>query len=762
MAKKSTGGSAKPSKKSAAPAKAGGTSPGPSKSAKKTRVKAAPAAGKSKAPAGGASTGARTKPGANAGAAGGGNRPAAYALIIGCDFYLPNSTPEGSYPSLHGCVRDATLVEEFLRARAGLTDDRLIRLTSTAGGAGGPAEPPDRRPTYENIVRGFRSITSRAKAGDRVYVHYSGHGGRCPTIVPKVKGRDGLDETLVPVDIGNSSARYVRDVEVAKLLREMADKGLVVTVVFDCCHSGGATRAVVRAEDRIGLRGVEFVDRTPRPTESLVGTPDELASVAPTGRATRSAEGTRGMAASTGDAGAVVLAACRPAELAREFPFDGGDPQGALTYWLLSAVAQGGDGLTFRTAFDLIHARVHGQFPAQTPMLFGEPDRPILGGVAVPADPAVPVLTVSNDGKSVTLKSGLAGLVQAGAEFAVYPAGSTDRSDAARVAVVQVTKPGPAESTAVVTKKFGAQPIRVGDRAVPAGVAQRLVRKVLAVRADGSQPGRADAPLRAITSAIKGAGWIELGSPSEAADFLVTLTKAGDRYQICDASGEVIAIRPELRTDDPAAAAKVVARLIHLARFLALRQLDNADPFSPLRGKVAVQLFRTPPGFQQGDPLTRLTPFPTGQTPRLKQGDWVVLSVTNRSAGVVNAVVFDLAPDWAVAIAHSGEPFHPIDGDGSAWLLTLQASLPEGLAAGKDTLKVLVTVDPPPAYELLTLPPLDAPIPRSSEGGPTTRSANPLNALVDAVSADSPTRSLSTGAQPTRGWAVAQVEVEIG
>jgi hypothetical protein len=43
-----------------------------------------------------------------------------------------------------------------------------------------------------------------------------------------------------------------------------------------------------------------------------------------------------------------------------------------------------------------------------------------------------------------------------------------------------------------------------------------------------------------------------------------------------------------------------------------------------------------------------------------------------------------------------------------------------------------------------------------------TRSANPLNDLVDAVSADHPTRSFSAGSQPTRGWAVAHVEVEVG
>src|SRR5262249_49518635 len=159
------------------------------------------------------------------------------------------------------------------------------------------------------------------------YIHYSGHGGRCPTIVPKVKGPQGLDESLVPIDIGSPKAQYLRDVEIAKLLRDMDAKGLVVTVVFDSCHSGGATRAVVPTTDGVAVGGVEFIDRTKRPTDSLVGTPDQLAAAltgaAGAAGATREASATRGMAAVADASRCVFLAACRPSELAREYRADG-------------------------------------------------------------------------------------------------------------------------------------------------------------------------------------------------------------------------------------------------------------------------------------------------------------------------------------------------------------------------------------------------------------------------------------------------------
>jgi hypothetical protein len=733
----------------------------------KSRAKAAPAS-TSSAPrrkgtasrpksAGRAKKTAAPKAGPSAPVAAAAGTPVLHALIMGCDFYLPNQLAEGYYPSLHGCVRDAEQVEQFLRARAGLTDDRLIKLTSTDDGQGQPKEPAERRPTYERIVAGFRALTSRARPGDHVYVHYSGHGGRCPTIVPKVKGRAGLDETLVPMDIQNSSARYVRDVEISRLLKEMTDKGLVVTVVLDCCHSGGATRAALRGDARVGIRGVEFVDRTKRPAESLVGTPAELAAAEP-----RGAEGTRGMAAAAPAGGSVVLAACRPSEEAAEYPFDGSHSQGALTYWYLTTVGAAPADLTFRTVYDVVQSRIHGQFPAQTPMLFGDPDRQVFTGLSVPATAAVPVAAVSTNGQSLTLASGQAGLVQSDMEFAVYPAGTDPSHTAARIALARVGAVNATTATAQVVKRFGNRPVQVGDRAVAVGAAQKLVRTVRL--AQGAEAPAATArALKRVEQAVTDRKWVEpVAGPEDAADFIVTTTGDGKRYAICDAGGAPLEIRPALTTTADDAATAVADRLVHLARFQAVRGLDNPDPFSSLRGKLVVELYATPPGYQPGGPLTKLKQFPAGRTPGVKSDTWIILAVTNRSTAVVNVSVLDLGSDWSVSSALEDEPFHPIDG-GATWQLPLRARLAKGQRTGKDVLKVIATVDPPPPYEMLYLPALDQPIPPESERG-AMRSAgalSPLGELLAAASADQPMRSLTAGGQTTRGWAVAHAEIEI-
>ncbi len=167
--------------------------------------------------------------------------------------------------------------------------------------------------------------------------------------------------------------------------------------------------------------------------------------------------------------------------------FDGGPSQGALTYWLLKTAAAGTEGLTFRTVYDQVTARIHDQFPAQTPMLFGNPDRALLGDAVVGATAAVPVTGVS--GQTLTLGAGETALVQLGAEYTVYPASAKSPPDPAdRVAVVRVTAVKPTTATATVTQTFlprGAQP---GDRAVPVGAPLRLVRKIGVVRRTEHRP----------------------------------------------------------------------------------------------------------------------------------------------------------------------------------------------------------------------------------------------------------------------------------
>ena len=203
-----------------------------------------------------------------------------HALLIGINCYLPNKLSDGSYyKNLKGCVRDINGVEAFLKNRLQVPETQIIKLTAShVAGSSEPSEPKELWPTYENIVAKFKEITEKAQPQDQVYIHYSGHGGRAATIYPNLKGENGVDESLVPTDIGNPEARYLRDIELAKLLQDMVEKGLVVTVALDSCHSGGASRNIADNCDIRRAEGGE-IDTTPRPIESLVSSTDELAKM---------------------------------------------------------------------------------------------------------------------------------------------------------------------------------------------------------------------------------------------------------------------------------------------------------------------------------------------------------------------------------------------------------------------------------------------------------------------------------------------------
>jgi hypothetical protein len=489
----------------AKPAKTSKSKPAPPKTGK------GKAAAKPRKPARPAKGSGRTKSRPAAEKPSGAGLAKLHALLIASDFYLPNSLPEGTYPNLAGCVRDVEHVEQFLRRRLGLTDDHLVKLTSTDAGGKEPKEPPERRPTYENMVRAFQRLIETAAPGDQVYIHYSGHGGRSPTIVPRVKGPDGLDESIVPIDIGNSSARYLRDVEIARLLKGLVSKGLVVTVIFDCCHSGGLARAAVRAETDVAVRGVDFVDSTPRPTDSLVGTLDELAATWGEGREEVRGEAvTRNLLTQAEALGYTLLAACRPSELAYEAVFEGTERNGALTYWLLQALQQLGPGLTYRMVYDRVLAQVHSRFAQQTPLLQGEADRVVFGTCTLKPELAAAVMSVTADGKSVKLEAGEANLVRPGSQFAVYPNDTLDFAETTRrIAVVRVRTIDAAASTADVIETFGAARIQPGDVAVLIGApAQKLVRKVRLERADGKPPGKTEEALQNVLKRCRAAaGW---------------------------------------------------------------------------------------------------------------------------------------------------------------------------------------------------------------------------------------------------------------
>jgi len=89
-------------------------------------------------------------------------------------------------------------------------------------------------PTKANILWAIQSLVRNSRSGDVVFTHFSGHGGR----VKDANGdeSDGYDECLVPVNY--QQAGFIADDDLYTALVGPMARGVTVTSLMDCCHSG--------------------------------------------------------------------------------------------------------------------------------------------------------------------------------------------------------------------------------------------------------------------------------------------------------------------------------------------------------------------------------------------------------------------------------------------------------------------------------------------------------------------------------------------
>lgn len=113
----------------------------------------------------------------------------------------------------------------------------------------------DDQATGENIRAALKSLNERVQDGDRVFIHYSGHGTRYED--PEV---GGCVEALLPYD--GMSKGTITNKEMAGLLASITQKTDKLFVMYDACHSGGLvppssavrTRGILNGNDEGALR----------------------------------------------------------------------------------------------------------------------------------------------------------------------------------------------------------------------------------------------------------------------------------------------------------------------------------------------------------------------------------------------------------------------------------------------------------------------------------------------------------------------------
>ena len=263
------------------------------------------------------------------------------ALLIGINRYkIPGA-------DLRGCVNDVKNLQGALTKYYAFKAGDIAVLTDLAA-------------TKKAMQAAIRDLVSKARAGDVLLLHYSGHGAN----VPDKNGdeADYRDEILCPTDLD------WKDPLTDDWLRTTFNKlrkGVSLTVIMDCCHSGSNTRAMLAPD----------VPRIPR---YLPNPWDMMAQES--GRKLRG-KVRGGLRASTpamrkkgdvavADIPEVLITGCRDTQTSAD-AYIGTSYNGALTYHLVAVLNEAKGKISYRDLHSKTLAKLkHGNYD-QAPQLEG-------------------------------------------------------------------------------------------------------------------------------------------------------------------------------------------------------------------------------------------------------------------------------------------------------------------------------------------------------------------------------------------------------
>ncbi|MCP4655279.1 MAG: caspase family protein, partial [bacterium] len=533
-----------------------------------------------------------------------------HALVIGIDDY-----PYVHANPLRGCRNDAERMAGLLDAGFGFQVRRLL----------------DREATRSGILEAMEDLLRAAEQGDRVVVHFSGHGSRIEC------GDGSFVETLVPHDSGRGEYdnHDITDQELYDWLRRLSRA--YVTLIFDSCHAGGIVR-----EFEAPVREVE-PDQRP---EALA---DKKAFVAPAARSTRD-PGSSGWLPLADRY--TLIAACRAHERARELddPITG-RPHGAFTCYLAEELAGATGRVSYRDVFERVSIRINTRFQEQNPQLEGAWDRDLFGTRKLVPMRFVPVRS-RREGR-VELGGGTAHGLVLGSEWQVYPSGTHRIEEAGTLGRLRVDEVHAVRAEAELTEELAPGAVEAGARAVEVDRPPELRRLTVWLPGKKKEKGTGkEKEIAALAQRIDNSLLLDLATDGGPWDFavhrLARRSQGDDKAPVSQlgaldtamwaaTAGSGRLVMPPKRVSSPAAVDQVVSNLEALARHRALAELRHPDPEHALNDALEIELLRRR---RDGDWLP-VEPEPQGSMV-CQEGDFLGIRLRHRHDAPLHVAVLDL------------------------------------------------------------------------------------------------------------------------
>jgi hypothetical protein len=130
---------------------------------------------------------------------------------------------QGGIPRLKGVKYDVDSARSIAHL-LGAKDENIIQLH-------------DEQLTLEGMQHAFDELDKRVAPGDKVFIYYSGHGGRQRVHDPEER----CAESLVTVN-----GYGLVDAELELRLKKLSGRTQKIIAMFDSCHSGGVTTRAVK------------------------------------------------------------------------------------------------------------------------------------------------------------------------------------------------------------------------------------------------------------------------------------------------------------------------------------------------------------------------------------------------------------------------------------------------------------------------------------------------------------------------------------
>lgn len=188
------------------------------------------------------------------------NYPSSGCPLSGCwndvkhirDFLIVNGYEEHNITlitDLPQATRDAPLSSQLAKATEE-TQDKMLLISSRT------SKSKINAPTSHNqLMHQIVDFVETVKRGDKVFFHFSGHGGQRPD--KNGDESDGMDECIYASDL-----TPIIDDDLRLALVDSMPPGVTVTIILDCCHSGtGIDLPFVKTHRGISTENYKPVDK---------------------------------------------------------------------------------------------------------------------------------------------------------------------------------------------------------------------------------------------------------------------------------------------------------------------------------------------------------------------------------------------------------------------------------------------------------------------------------------------------------------------